>query len=317
MGVHVSFVQSVKLDKWSQENILKMLVGGNAKAKAFFRQHGYDGKMDVDAKQRYGGAAGTRYKKKIAADASNAQIVHDCLHALFPNEEHQPEDDFFSSMGATAAPAATQQQSIGERRAAAAAAKAEALAAAAQRKQEAELAAEEAAKERVAAAAAAMTADDDAGFDIAAKPKMKIRMGAKPKPGAMPAAAAAQQYPCRRCCAACKIALHLRVPSNVEEYIGAPCTDNCIFIKILTPPHDWYASPGVKKLGGKKLGGAKIAKTSATTDWDNTDAALTANEPDAAPVDDFTSEADGLGQLTGKSRALVLRCKKQRRRVSL
>lgn len=83
------------------------------------------------------------------------------------------------------------------------------------------------------------------------------------------------------------------------------------------PPHDWYASPGVKKLGGKKLGGAKIAKTSATTDWDNTDAALTANEPDAAPVDDFTSEADGLGQLTGKSRALVLRCKKQRRRVSL
>ena len=74
------------------------------------------------------------------------------------------------------------------------------------------------------------------------------------------------------------------------------------------PPHDWYASPGVKKLGGKKLGGAKIAKTSATTDWDNTDAALTANEPDAAPVDDFTSEADGLGQLTGKSRALVLRC---------
>jgi hypothetical protein len=184
MGVHVSFVQSVKLDKWTQENILKMLVGGNAKAKAFFRQHGYDGKMDVDAKQRYGGAAGKRYKKKVAEDASNAQVVHDCLHALFPNETEQPkEDDFFAAMGATpAAPAASQQQSIGERRAAAAAAKAEALAAASQRRQEAELAAAEAAKERVDAAAAAMTADADAGWDApapSAKPKTKIRMGAK------------------------------------------------------------------------------------------------------------------------------------------
>lgn len=183
MGVHVSFVQSVKLDKWTQENILKMLVGGNAKAKAFFRQHGYDGKMDVDAKQRYGGAAGKRYKKKLAEDASNAQIVHDCLHTLFPNESEQQEEDFFSTMGGTApAPAPTQQQSIGERRAAAAAAKAEALAAAAQRKEEAELAAAEAAKERVAATAAAMSADADAGWDApapAAKPKTKIRMGAK------------------------------------------------------------------------------------------------------------------------------------------
>lgn len=68
----------------------------------------------------------------------------------------------------------------------------------------------------------------------------------------------------------------------------------------------WHASPGVKKLGGKKLGGAKIAKTPASTDWDNTDAALPANDTGAAPVDDFTPEAVGLDQLTGKSPELML-----------
>lgn len=42
MGVHISFVQSVKLDKWTDENVCKMLAGGNANGKAFFRQHGFD-----------------------------------------------------------------------------------------------------------------------------------------------------------------------------------------------------------------------------------------------------------------------------------
>ncbi len=62
-------------------------------------------------------------------------------------------------------------------------------------------------------------------------------------------------------------------------------------------------SVGVKKLGGKKLGGAKIAKAPATTDWDNTDAALPASEPEAAPVEEFTSDADGFDKLTCKLRA--------------
>ncbi len=61
-----------------------------------------------------------------------------------------------------------------------------------------------------------------------------------------------------------------------------------------------HRSAGVKKLGGKKLGGAKIANASATTDWDNTDAALAASEPEAAPVEEFTSDADGFDKLTCK-----------------
>ena len=35
MGVHISFVQSVKLDKWSPQNVLKMVVGGNGESVQF------------------------------------------------------------------------------------------------------------------------------------------------------------------------------------------------------------------------------------------------------------------------------------------
>lgn len=59
---------------------------------------------------------------------------------------------------------------------------------------------------------------------------------------------------------------------------------------------------GVKKLGGKKLGGAKVAKVASatTTDWDNAEAALPANEPDAMPAEEITSEEDGFNKLTSK-----------------
>ena len=190
-GSSCGFVQSVvgQVDTGEHsENVGRERKAKHSSATWFRRKDG------CGCKQRYGGAAGKRYKK-IEADPANAQTVHDCLHTLFPAESAQEEDDFFSSMGAEpAAPAPTQLQSIGERRAAAAAAKAEALAAAAQRKQEAELAAAEAQKERVAAAAAAMTADADAGWDApapSAKPKTKIRMGAK-KTGELAALAAAR-----------------------------------------------------------------------------------------------------------------------------
>lgn len=62
-----------------------------------------------------------------------------------------------------------------------------------------------------------------------------------------------------------------------------------------------HPSVGVKKLGGKKLGGAKIAKAPSNTDWDNTNAALPADEPEAEPVEEIVSEADGFDKLTCES----------------
>jgi ADP-ribosylation factor GTPase-activating protein 2/3 len=40
MGVHVTFVRSVDLDEWNQQQIDTMRLGGNANCANFFRKHG-------------------------------------------------------------------------------------------------------------------------------------------------------------------------------------------------------------------------------------------------------------------------------------
>ena len=40
LGTHVSFVRSALMDSWSAAHVLHMVAGGNAKARAFFKQHG-------------------------------------------------------------------------------------------------------------------------------------------------------------------------------------------------------------------------------------------------------------------------------------
>lgn len=40
LGVHLSFVRSISMDKWKDTELEKMKVGGNRKAKEFFSQQG-------------------------------------------------------------------------------------------------------------------------------------------------------------------------------------------------------------------------------------------------------------------------------------
>jgi ADP-ribosylation factor GTPase-activating protein 2/3 len=68
MGVHVSFVRSTDLDKWKPHELKAMEVGGNAKAKSFFRDHGVFDMEKIESK--YHTSASQQYKHKIKEQVS-------------------------------------------------------------------------------------------------------------------------------------------------------------------------------------------------------------------------------------------------------
>ncbi|KAI7836389.1 hypothetical protein COHA_009751 [Chlorella ohadii] len=70
LGVHLSFVRSTTLDSWSEEQLRLMAVGGNQRARTFFKQHGWDevGSDKIEAK--YTSRAAQLYRKQLEKDAA-------------------------------------------------------------------------------------------------------------------------------------------------------------------------------------------------------------------------------------------------------
>ncbi|KAG5509556.1 hypothetical protein JKF63_06261 [Porcisia hertigi] len=60
MGVHITFMKSVELDSWRQQEALRVALGGNDKAKQFLQQHG-----NMDPKSFYNSPAAVLYKRMI------------------------------------------------------------------------------------------------------------------------------------------------------------------------------------------------------------------------------------------------------------
>ena len=68
LGVHLSFVRSISMDKWKDNELAKMKVGGNAKAKAFFNsQPDWDWNQPLTV--RYNSKAAALYRDKIATES--------------------------------------------------------------------------------------------------------------------------------------------------------------------------------------------------------------------------------------------------------
>ncbi|XP_069701158.1 ADP-ribosylation factor GTPase-activating protein 1 isoform X2 [Periplaneta americana] len=65
LGVHLSFVRSISMDKWKDIELEKMKVGGNRKAREFFEsQPDWDDTMSIQ--QRYNTKAAALYRDKIS-----------------------------------------------------------------------------------------------------------------------------------------------------------------------------------------------------------------------------------------------------------
>ncbi|KAL0902109.1 hypothetical protein ABMA27_000057 [Loxostege sticticalis] len=66
LGVHLSFVRSVTMDKWKDIELEKMMVGGNLKAREFFESQP-DYKAGMTIPQKYNTKAAAMYRQKITA----------------------------------------------------------------------------------------------------------------------------------------------------------------------------------------------------------------------------------------------------------
>lgn len=67
LGVHHSFVRSVTMDKWTEDQVLRMDNGGNMKALDFFKSHP-DWLSNMSIPQKYKSVFAKFYKDKLSAE---------------------------------------------------------------------------------------------------------------------------------------------------------------------------------------------------------------------------------------------------------
>lgn len=94
LGVHISFVRSTTLDGWTQEQLKLMAVGGNGRARQFFKQHGWEelGADKIEAK--YTSRAAQMYRsilEKEAAKLTEAAALSNLVSTGHPQGDAAPE----------------------------------------------------------------------------------------------------------------------------------------------------------------------------------------------------------------------------------
>lgn len=72
LGVHISFVRSVGMDRWKEWEVKRMQIGGNAKFVEFAKSAGLQG---VDIAQKYQSDAAAVYAAKLKAEATGEPYV--------------------------------------------------------------------------------------------------------------------------------------------------------------------------------------------------------------------------------------------------
>ncbi|GAB4815643.1 hypothetical protein N2152v2_002689 [Parachlorella kessleri] len=111
LGVHLSFVRSTTLDTWTEEQLRIMAVGGNQRARTFFKQHGWDelGSDKIEAK--YTSRAAQLYRKQLEKDAAKLAQADGGLSPTGTPTQRGGDDELFSSFAAPKPAAAAPQAS--------------------------------------------------------------------------------------------------------------------------------------------------------------------------------------------------------------
>lgn len=84
MGTHITFVRSTNLDKWNCEQMIHMLVGGNEKARIFFKKKGWTEWTNESRSEMYTSKAATAYKAQIQKEITTQRSA--LLETLTPED---------------------------------------------------------------------------------------------------------------------------------------------------------------------------------------------------------------------------------------
>jgi len=92
LGTHISFVQSIQLDDWAEENVARMRAGGNQRAFKFFKSRGID---NLQINQKYYSPAARQYSKELLQDvgkssSKSSSVPNVIFEPMIPHSVSQP-----------------------------------------------------------------------------------------------------------------------------------------------------------------------------------------------------------------------------------
>lgn len=90
LGTHISFVRSLQLDEWNEDQISLMSHGGNKKCKEYFRSLGLDG---LPIPQKYQTRAAHQYAQKLSQEAGVRFTKPAPISPTVPSPSNPPESD--------------------------------------------------------------------------------------------------------------------------------------------------------------------------------------------------------------------------------
>ncbi|KAL6588473.1 ArfGap-domain-containing protein [Neocallimastix sp. 'constans'] len=83
LGVHISFVRSITMDKWSDDQLKKMQLGGNTKAIQFFQSQP-DYREGMSIKEKYNSNFAKLYREKLQAECEGRVWVAPPVNQIPP-----------------------------------------------------------------------------------------------------------------------------------------------------------------------------------------------------------------------------------------
>jgi hypothetical protein len=89
LGTHISFVRSTDLDEWNSALIARMIIGGNSKAKAFFRSRGVP--EDASGRSKYQSKAAEMYKRALDSAVQDSPDIVSQIQ-IEDQPEHRPSE---------------------------------------------------------------------------------------------------------------------------------------------------------------------------------------------------------------------------------